>query len=224
MLSEYQLFFKRKKDQEKVIYHHADDAFGEVQVTDKGSVRYLKFGNFIKQGGIDRKKPEKIYLKYQQAMLSVFDGRSFERCLCLGLGAGTIPGYIHRNRLCRSVEVVELNPTVIEVARRFFGFPEEVVVYNADAQDYAVCTTDHYDLIFVDIFNKEGTPSKFKAPLFYQRLHRLLSADGVAVFNIWSSDFNNLLLQEMLVKVFSTVRIVKAPGSTNHIAICNRVR
>lgn len=218
------LFFKRKKPKEKIIYRHTDGDFGTVVVTDKGSARFLKFGNHIKQGAINLKNPDLVYLKYQQAMLTVFEERTFERCLCLGLGVGAIPKYIHQNGLCQRLDVVEVNPKVVEVARNYFQFPQDVAVHTLDAMEFVTTTRKMYDLVFVDIFNQSGTPAQFKALSFYQKLYGLLRAKGVVAVNMWSSDFSDLLLQEKLETIFSEVNVVKKPGSKNHITLCSRAR
>ena len=213
--------FSRRKQREKIIYRHSDSDFGVVVVADKNRARYLKFGNHIKQGGMDLNNPGAVYLEYQRAMLAIFEEKSFARCLCLGLGAGSIPKYIHQNGLCQRVDVVEINPVVIDVARSYFGLPEEVTVHNVDALDFIDGTSMRYDLLFVDLFDKAGTPIKFKALSFYRRLYGVLKTGGVVVVNMWSSDFGDLLLEEKLGSVFDEVQVVKA--SRNHITICKRV-
>ncbi|HIJ25844.1 MAG: fused MFS/spermidine synthase [Gammaproteobacteria bacterium] len=214
------MFFKRKNSKERVIYRHSDDDCGEVVVVDKGKIRFLKFGNHIKQGGIDLTNPDSVYLEYQQSMLSVFDAGSFAKCLCLGLGAGSIPKYIHQNKLCERLSVVEINPVVIDVAREYFALPTDVAVINDDALDFVRRTVMTYDLVIVDIFTKSGTPCEFKTFSFYRSLHELLRIGGVVVLNTWASDFNKLLLEETLGKIFDNVQFVKV--STNHIVFCRR--
>ncbi len=214
-------FFKRKT-REQIRYRHIDEAFGPVVVADQGRIRHLKFGNRVKQGSVDLKNPDAIYLKYQQMMLTVFDGGRYDRCLCLGLGAGSIPRYIHRNRLCRRLEVVEINPVVVDVARTYFDLPEEITVHHTDAADFVAATEQRFDLVFVDLFNQSGMPAAFKELSFYRRLYGRLTPNGAVVVNMWSSDFSNLLLEEMLDEVFDELRIVRSRRSKNHIAIGER--
>ena len=213
------LFKKRQKN--SPIFSHSDDDFGAVLVTDEEGIRYLKFGNRTKQGAMDLSSPDTAYFEYQQAMLSVFDDGAFERCLCLGLGAGSMPKFIHQNGLCQSIDVVEINPVVIDVARAHFQLPKEVTVHNADALDFVVGTRMVYDLVMVDLFNKSGTPINFKLLSFYKRLKRVVRSGGVVVVNMWASDFGDLLLEEKLRTVFDEVEVMKV--SRNHITICKRV-
>lgn len=191
-----------------------------MSVEQSGKVRYLKFGNHIKQGAEDLRRPERVHLHYQRTMLEVFDSGSYERCLCLGLGAGSMPKYIQQNRLCQRVEVVEVNPVVVDVARNYFGLPDGVRVHKRDAMEFVVGSSMSYDLILVDLFDKAGTPIEFKMLSFYQKLQALLRDGGVVVVNMWASDFGDLLLEEKLKSVFSAVEVKRA--ARNHITLCRR--
>ncbi len=214
--------FFRKKGREKERYCYRDKQHGTVIVTDKERVRYLKFGNHIKQGAMNLRQPDRVHLQYQQVMLRVFDSEAYSSCLCLGLGAGTIPKYIHQQGLCERMEVVEINPVVIDVARRYFALPGEVTVHNCDAMDFVVGTNRQFDLVMVDLFDKSGTPLEFKRLSFYRKLFGLLRRGGMVVINMWASDFGDLLLEEKLGTVFDQVEVVRA--DRNHITLCRRKR
>lgn len=214
------MFFWRGS-KEKVVYSHKDRSCGAVVVADQKGVRYLKFGNHVKQGAMLLKRPDEVYLKYQRTMLRVFERRPFDRCLCLGLGAGSIPKYIHQQQLCKQLEVVEINPHVVEVATTYFELPEAVRVHTKDAMDFVVESSMSYDLLFVDLFDLEGTPLQFKAFSFYQRLHGLLNEGGAVVVNMWAADFGDLLLEEKLKRIFDRVEIETA--GRNHIVTCIRM-
>ncbi len=212
-------FFKRKR-KSQILYHHTDEQFGTVSVEESNRIRYLKFGNHIKQGAMNLGDPDRVHLLYQRTMLEVFETKSYASCLCLGLGAGSMPRYIQQNRLCQRIEVVEVNPVVIDVARAWFDLPDEVQLHNRDAMDFVVGSSRQYDLILVDLFDMAGTPLEFKMLSFYRKLFGLLREGGAVVVNLWASDFGDLLLEEKLRSVFDAVEVKRA--KRNHITICRR--
>jgi spermidine synthase len=214
------LFPRRRGVKER--FRHQDERFGTVVVSDRGEIRTLQFGNHIKQGAMDLKRPDRVHLHYQRVMLEVFVSGSYPRCLCLGLGAGSIPKYIAQQGLCQRIEVVELNPVVIDVARTFFGLPETVRVHQRDAMEFVELSSMQYDLIMVDLFDSEGTPLQFKRVSFYQKLFGLLRSGGIVVVNMWAADFGDLLLEQKLRSVFDQVEVMQA--ERNHITLCRRLK
>ncbi len=217
------MFFSKRKHKPKLVFEHSDQRYGKVEVVDRGDYRYLQFGNHIKQGAMDRHHPDRVHLQYQQMMIEALEEEVFEHCLCLGLGAGTLPRYLHDNARCNALTVVEVNPVVVDVARRYFQFPKQITVYTTDALEHVEQDSTLYDLILVDLFDKSGAPEKFKRFDFYQLLHQRLLPMGRVVINVWAADFGEILLEEILGKLFDEIRVIKTPGSRNHITLCIRL-
>ena len=76
--------------------------------------------------------------------------------LVLGLGAGMVPTQLARRGV--AVEVVEIDPSSLRVARQFFGFdPAKARVHNVDARTFVQNCPRRFDVVVVDLFHGDGT-------------------------------------------------------------------
>jgi len=171
-------------------------AFSEIIVDEADTARYLWFG-YSRQAGVRLDHGE---FDFQTALASS------QRCLDLadlyqphpksvlhiGLGAGNAPT---RNRLRHStarVEVVEIDPVVLEVASEWFGFePEDCPVHIADAQAFLKATDLDWDRLVFDAFLSAGGtselnvfPGYFLEPAFVELVAERIAADGLVVANL----------------------------------------
>ena len=193
----------------------------KIQVIDKKRVRHLRFGNGARQSSIDKSNPYKLQTKYAREMVKVFEQfANLNRFLVLGLGAGTIPSYLFNRFPNTLIDVVELLPELKDVASDYFSMPRDdrLKVIIEDGYDYIMNTEHVYDVIFMDIFNKNGTPKKFATDEFYAGLSRKICYNGYVVFNTWISPSTYPRYMNQLKEVFG--RVIEQRESKNHIAFC----
>ncbi|MDR0338761.1 MAG: fused MFS/spermidine synthase, partial [Desulfovibrio sp.] len=124
-----------------------------------------------------------------------------KRILMLGGGGYSVPKWLLRGRSDLagddfSLDVVELDPGMTDVAARFFKAPVDdprLRIFHEDARTFinraakAVRqgSAERYDLIFADIFNSWYTvPFHVGTREAAQNIHDLLSDDGIYVMNI----------------------------------------
>ena len=111
--------------------------------------------------------------------------------LVLGVGGGAVIQLLHRFVQPERILGVELDPTHIHIARRFFGISSEVAnLVEADAADWLRrYRGPKFDLIIDDLFGeKDGEPIRaVKADeVWLKRLSGNLASDGVLVMNFIS--------------------------------------
>ena len=86
-----------------------------------------------------------------------------------------------------NVDVVELDPVVIDVAKRYFNIHDNnprLKIYNYDARDFLSKTHDSkYDIIFLDAFSKNNVPFHLMTLQYYEILYKKLGSNGVVVSN-----------------------------------------
>jgi spermidine synthase len=174
---------------EPAVIHEAPSPFGTVFVVDEGDERSLRFGSprGSRQSVILKSDPLAVPLSYVRvgmAGLAFTQGRS--RVLVVGLGGGTFPMLLHQLLPRVVVDVVELNPVVVEVARRFFGLREgsRLRIAVEDGAHFLGREGPPYDFIFLDAFSASGTPDHLKESLFLGDVRRRLAPGGAAVLNI----------------------------------------
>ena len=195
----------------------------KIQVIDKKRVRHLRFGNGARQSSIDKSNPYKLQTKYARDIVKVFEQfANLNRFLVLGLGAGTIPSYLFHRFPNTLIDVVELLPELKDVASDYFAMPRDnrLNVIIEDGYDYIMNTEHVYDVIFMDIFNKNGTPKKFATDEFYAGLSRKICYNGYVAFNTWIDSNSYPRYMNQLKKVFGQVIEQSVPKSGNHIAFC----
>lgn len=112
--------------------------------------------------------------------------------LIIGLGGGVLPTALATLRPEARITVVELDPAVTRVARRFFGFnpgPRTQVI-EEDGRVFvkrAGQAGQHYDLIMLDAFDHDYIPEHLLTQEFLREVQALLTADGVLAANTFSS-------------------------------------
>jgi spermidine synthase len=86
-----------------------------------------------------------------------------------------------------NVDVVELDPVVIDAAKRYFNIHDNnprLKIYNYDARDFLSKTHDgKYDIIFLDAFSKNNVPFHLMTLQYYELLYKKLGSNGVVVSN-----------------------------------------
>lgn len=143
--------------------------------------------NFV-QTALDITQPLALQFDYMQAMLlSLLWVPQPERIGMLGLGGGALPLVLHHFLPQATIDCIEISPTVVDVARRFFGFQpdERLQLCLSDGRDFLATQTTRYDILLMDIFLDKGqTPSHLLTIEFQQLCRQRLNDNGVLVVNI----------------------------------------
>jgi predicted membrane-bound spermidine synthase len=102
-----------------------------------------------------------------------------ETALVLGLGGGGMDKRLRARGL--AVDNVELDPTVVEVAREYFGFDGGVIVN--DARSYIRRTDKRYDLVVFDVFNGYSVSPHLLTQEAFAEIKAILSPKGILTVN-----------------------------------------
>ena len=112
------------------------------------------------------------------------------------------------------VDVVEIDPDVIQVSKRFFDVKDSprLIIYNEDGRNYLSRTTTKYDLIILDAYSKTYVPFHLLTREFFESVYSRLSENGVVVSNLIASltgDTSDLFWAEYktISQVFPTVYV-----------------
>jgi len=167
------------------------DSFGPIEVIETKGVRSLHFGNGIRQSCLQVSEPERLFLEYTQGMAT---GLVFcptpSRILILGHGGGTLTKFLHQQFSPATLDVVDLRPTLFELGQNYFFVPKSprIRYFHGDAAAYIKAPgKTAYDLILVDLYDDLGMAQVLEKYGFYQRIKAMLSPQGLAVFNLWTS-------------------------------------
>lgn len=177
------------------------------------------------QGGILIDDPDKLLFEYTRLAFTslVLLDREPEDVLFVGLGAGVMPRYFNKYYPDAKVDAVEIDPVMVEVAKKFFHFQEKanLKVHTLDGRVYIKRTPNKYDMIFLDAYRGENIPFHLTTVEFLRELKRKLKAGGVVVSNILSKS-NNKYFWSMIKtykEEFESLYLFKGEESGNFIFI-----
>lgn len=145
-----------------------------------------------------------------------------DRTLVLGMGAG---GSVWATRLAAptaEIDAVEIDPEVVEAARRFFELPTDgrMHVHTEDARRYLRDTRASYDVVHVDLYQGGNVqPFYLVTRETFARVREVLEGDGVMVMNVYDGASSQRLLASVVRTIhesFPSVYVIDA-GLRNHV-------
>ena len=174
--------------QEKSLYRN-------ILVYEEQGLRCMKFGRHDagRQTCISLANPDALVLGYTKMLLGALYLKPEPRkILIIGLGGGTLPSALQKIIPQATIDVVELDPSVVSVARRFFGFSQgkEISVFIEDGRVFvkrAQKQGKQYDLVILDAFDHLYVPEHMLTREYLQEVKSLLGKDGVIAANTFSS-------------------------------------
>ena len=210
------------------IIHRERSLYQTVLVTKNASILCLQFGQRRMQSCLDQRRPNEMELTYTKMMMaSLLLNPSPNRMLIIGLGGGVLPMALAALRPQASVEVVEIDPAVVKVARRYFGFAESdnLRVHVQDARVFtrrASQAGPAYDLIMLDAFGADYIPEHLMTREFLQEVKALLQEDGVLAANTFATsklyDHESVTYRDVFGPFFN----FDLPRSGNRVILAGR--
>jgi len=165
---------------------------GAVFVTEKHGVRSLHIGSDTIQSSMRLARPNDLELAYTRSMMGflLFHERP-ARVLMVGLGGGSLAKFVYHRMPETTIEVLESNPDVVGIARRYFGVPagdERFLIRVCDGADFMAADGPGYDAMLVDGYDGASLVEQLSSRAFFGACRRRLNAGGILVVNLWGSD------------------------------------
>jgi len=163
-----------------------------IEIVEEDGVRVLQIGGDAIQSAMRLDAPDAIELDYVRAMMAFLLFRPEPRdVLMVGLGAGSMARFVHARMPGTRVTVVEINPGVVTVARKYFRFPQEdarlQIVIGEGAEAVAKRPVS-CDALVVDGFVNGRVASTLCTQSFYDAAFSALRPRGVLVANFMADD------------------------------------
>jgi spermidine synthase len=158
--------------------------YGQLEVRDIGLSRVLLVDGLPQTGLPEALAPgEALRCGYLlEAALAM--GPKPSRALVIGLGAGLAPRLLAGRGIdCQSVEI---DPRVVEIARREFGFTGRVTI--ADGRAFLSRAGPPLDLVFLDVCTSDRLAWHLFTVEAMRALRRRLSPSGLAVIQFLGDD------------------------------------
>lgn len=189
-------------------------AYGQLDVMDLGTARIFLIDRMIHTvmprrlvGGVspeDARLPGNYF-----SLLKAFrpDGRT---ALVIGLGGGLIPKLLSAEGV--ATDSVEIDPKVVNVARRYFGYKGRTIV--ADGRAFLRRTSETYDFIVLDAFASDQLPVHLFSKECFEEASSRLPRKGILAINFIAGpkSFVTASLKKTLDAVFPHVLFVPSKG------------
>ena len=125
--------------------------------------------------------------------------RPLRRVLVIGNAGGTTARALAAEYPGISIDAVEIDPVVTQLARQYMGLDSipHLNVVVADGRQYLETTDRRYDLIVVDAYRQEYIPFYLATQEFFSLLHRHLDSGGAIALNVERGPGDNSLVRSI---------------------------
>ena len=205
-----------------------ESGFGRVRVTERADgLRSLYTGEGrARQSAIYPGRPmhlEHAYTRVGAVGLALVprDGR----LLFVGLGGGAMPMHARAVLPDARIDVVEIDPLIVDVAQRWFGFAPDprMTVHTGDGRAFIEAAPPAtYDLIVLDAFSDDEVPYALTTRQFLETVRSRLSPGGVVVSNLWTAqrDYDAMIATYDIV--FDDVHLIDVPRRSQRILLASQ--
>jgi spermidine synthase len=193
-------------------------AYAEIRVLDMHSRRHL-----LIDGGIHT-IVDPLTWKSHYPYVAVVDLTKyfFEKpgqLLLIGLGGGSVV----KNFACEgwTVEAVEIDPVVTEVAYKHFGLDSsEAKIFHLDGRQFLLTHEETYDIIMMDAFGSSSIPFHLVTVEAFGLIASHLNPGGALAINIEANGWHDLMVRSLaatLKQHFPEVQVLPASESSESL-------
>jgi len=208
---------------EKNILYEGESIYNYLQVKETDSSVILSTNVLFGVQSIMKKDDSLTGMYYDYALAApVMAGLSQKensKILVLGMGTGTYARECQKYFTEASVEGVEIDQKITDLASTYFKLPADIKVTNYDGRAYLSATDQKYDVIMVDAYQDITIPFQMSSTEFFDLVKNHLTDNGVMVVNMnmhTEKEGNiNQYLADTIASVFHTVYTVNVDGSSN---------
>jgi spermidine synthase len=167
------------------VIYRKDTRYHRLQVLQGENTRTLVFDS-LSQSAMSVDDPYATQFEYTDYLHLVRAyNPSARNVLFLGLGGGSAPKRFWRDYKDVQIEVAEIDPDVVSVARRFFAVPSDprLRIESKDGRRFLADSDRRYDAIVVDVYYSDSIPFHMATREFVELARSRLAPGGVIAMN-----------------------------------------
>ncbi len=209
-------------------YHH-------IRVLDDGNFRTLCFDDAL-ETCMSIQNPLAGHYEYTEYFhMAWLWNTNISKVLVVGLGGGSAQRSFEYYYPQVTVDSVEIDPTVFEIAKDYFNFRESPrqKVHLEDGRMYLRRGTAQYDVIILDAYVQgrygSSLPQHLATQEFFKIVRDRLTTNGVVAYNVignvtgWRAEIVGAIYRT-LNTVFSQVYLFRCNTSQNIVLIATKAR
>jgi predicted membrane-bound spermidine synthase len=155
------------------------------------TIRILSTGGpFGIQNAIFPDRIDDLVIGYTKLFrLAGYFNPTLKTALMMGGGAYTYPRDFINNFPQATMDIVEIDPAVTQIAKKYFYFKPDprLSIFSQDGREYLNSNKKKYDVIFNDAFGSVSTPFQLTTKEAVQEEYNSLNDDGLVLSNVTSS-------------------------------------
>ena len=194
----------------KVLFDGESD-FGRYQIVEQvyheRLARVLFSGDALPQSGVALDDDPELLFSYNQRFLEIALSVMPKSILVIGGGAFTLPKALLERFAGATIDVVEIDPLLPELARTYFDLPSssKLNVIVADGREFVEGRKKKYDLIILDAFSGHEIPRSLMSVNAAAQYTYLLASNGIIAMNfIAPYQHGRISLADRLIATFRT--------------------
>jgi len=177
----------------ETVLHTERSLYRNIIVSENFGTRCIRFSrqNNTQQSCFSLSNPDTILFECNKMMLGALYLRpNPRRVLMIGLGGGILASAVSRILPDAEIDVVEIDPAIVRVAKDYFHFQPgpKVRVTVKDGRVFvkrALDKGEKYDLILLDAFGEVYIPTHLMTAQFLNEVKEILAPDGVLAANTY---------------------------------------
>ncbi len=196
------------------LVYEKETLYSHLDVTDSGNVRTL-YLNGLAHSAMYKDDPNELVLTYTKYFkLGFAFNDDVKNVLFVGGGGFSGPKSFLDTYPDVNIDVVEIDPDVIDVARNYFYLSDSsrLEIFSEDARSFLSRTDKSYDLIVLDAFSKSYVPFHLMTLEYFDIVDQRLAPNGIVVSNLigtLSGDSSDLwrAVYRTMSQVFPTLHL-----------------
>ena len=207
-------------------YHH-------IRVMDENGMRTLLFDD-AQETRMQISNPLNGHFEYTEYFhMAWLWNTNIQAALMIGLGGGSAQKTFHYYYPDLTIDSVEIDPSVVQVARNYFSYEESdrQKIHIEDGRLFLRRSSGKYDLLILDAYVQgrygSSIPQHLATKEFFELARNHLTTNGVVAYNVigtlnsWHGEIVGALYKT-LKSVFPQVYIFPAQSSMNVVLIATR--
>ncbi len=209
-----------------VLFEGSGD-FGPVKVVERSDgLRELYMGEGrSRQSAVYPLRLEVLVLGYMQAsMIGPALAEPDARHLFVGLGGGAMPSFMRRVMPEAELDAVEIDPLIVRVANDWFALRPDprLRIYVDDGRAHVEAADPAtWDVVILDAFSDTEVPRALTTRTFLDTLATRLTADGVVVSNLHTTNPDYDAMVATYAAVYRSVLLIPIEGRAQEVLVAS---
>jgi spermidine synthase len=207
------------------VVESVESEYNNIFVVKRGNLLFMNFGHrnsHYVESIFDTLDPTSLPARYTRYMtIAPAYSAKFQRAAFIGLGGGRTASYLVRNYPDLHLEVAELDPEVIRLAKKYFGVEEggdRLKIHPQDGRIFLNRTKNTYDAIFLDAYRGPFVPFHLLTKEYFEIIKKRLNPGGIVAQNVEPSTMVLDSAIKTIGTVFRNVDTYEAGGNVVVIA------